>query len=447
MAVARMAMACVLLSDLLIRLSFCREFYSDDGFCSRLVLLRAQTSYLLPSLHLANDLETYQSLLLIIQLCLAGALLLGYRTRTVSALSWLLLLSLHQRNPLLLNSGDTLMAALLFWGIFLPWGAVWSVDSKARSGEGHLDETVLSAATIGWSLQMACLYLFAALHKLHPYWLSEGSAIYYALNIGHHSTAWAVPLTDHPEALAVLTRVVWLMELCLGLAILLPTPRPRILAISTAAILHLTFGLFLEIGVFRYVPLVGLLALVPGRFFGADGRSQPRIHLGGPLAMALLSVCLLTCAVNLESLGKGRKVFLPDLVLRIAPVFSSLQYFGVFAGPGLEEDGWFTVQVQAQDGRDYDAWRGDRAWSAERPPLVSATYPDDRWRKYMMNLPTLPVDSPFRQGFAEWAARQWNRRHPENRAVLVRVWQARVETRLPGPSSSAEWSLIAEAKL
>ena len=445
MAIARILMGFVLLGDLFTRWRFCREFYTSEGFCSRALVLESLANYLLPSLHLANDTEAYQSLLFTLGMVFAGGLLLGYRTRLCSLLSWLLLVSLHERNFLVLNSGDTLLAALLFWGIFLPWGATWSVDSRKAGAPEVRERLVLSAATIGWSLQMSYLYLFAALHKLHPYWLSEGSALYYALNIGHHATSWANSLLTYPEALRVLTRAVWGTELLLAFAVLAPWRRLRLVAIVVAVLMHLSFGLFLEIGVFRYVPVIGLLALLP-RFSSGLPRDQLRVELPAGRSALLLGVCLLNLAVNFESLGKGKQVFVPPSILRVASLFAGLQNFGVFAGPGLEQDGWFAIQVHARDGKDYDAWRGDRPWDSNRPELVSATFPDDRWRKYLMNLPGLPQESPYRRGFAEWAKGEWNSRHPMNQATAVRVWQAVVRTSPSGGASEPEWILVAEVR-
>lgn len=52
----------------------------------------------------------------------AVALLVGYKTRLVSIMSWFLLMSLHNRNFLVLHGGDTLLRAALFWACFCPGG-------------------------------------------------------------------------------------------------------------------------------------------------------------------------------------------------------------------------------------------------------------------------------------------------------------------------------------
>ncbi|MEM7004123.1 MAG: HTTM domain-containing protein, partial [Pseudomonadota bacterium] len=62
------------------------------------------------------------TLLFLLTAAAATSLLLGYRTRPAGWLTWALVMSLHYRNPMLVDSGDVLLRCLLFWGDFLPWG-------------------------------------------------------------------------------------------------------------------------------------------------------------------------------------------------------------------------------------------------------------------------------------------------------------------------------------
>ena len=70
-------------------------------------------------LQLVNSL-TFAALLFLVAAAGAGALLLSYRTRLATLLSWVLLVSVQNRNPLLGQGGDDLLRMLLFWGLFLP---------------------------------------------------------------------------------------------------------------------------------------------------------------------------------------------------------------------------------------------------------------------------------------------------------------------------------------
>ena len=95
----------------------------------------------------------------------ALALLGGYRTRPMSVIVWVLLVSIQWRTPVVMNEGDTLLCALPFWGFFLPLAAYWSVDRTHEATPQRLSTRFLSLATYGLFLQIAFVYWFAAFLK------------------------------------------------------------------------------------------------------------------------------------------------------------------------------------------------------------------------------------------------------------------------------------------
>jgi hypothetical protein len=56
-------------------------------------------------------------------------MLVGYYTKTASFLTWILTLSLHNRNYLVLHGGDVLQRVILFYALFLPLGDCYSIDN------------------------------------------------------------------------------------------------------------------------------------------------------------------------------------------------------------------------------------------------------------------------------------------------------------------------------
>ena len=444
MALARMAAGLVLVVDLTLRCRTASVFLCDQGVAPRQIFLDNYASLAIPSIHLANDTLVFEILLLLVQIAVGICLAVGLHTRLASVISWFLLLSLQQRNPMVLNSGDSLLLMLLFWGMFMPWGRYWSLDARRGQADAEDEPSVVcTGGTVGWALQMVCLYLFAALHKLNPYWWGQDSAVFYALHLSHHATGAAELLTPYPGLLRALAPVVLCFELFLASTLLVPWARFRAIVLAAAAIMHLVFGAFLAIGIFRYSPLIGLIGLVPlGRLCHRDARA--RVELGSLSSMALLSIGLLVWAFNLESLGKGKSLFLPAAVTRLAPIVIGPQSWGVFAGPGLEQGGWFSVEVATAGGTNFDAWLGDRPFDRSRPALVSATYPDDRFRKYMLNLASMPAGSPYPQRFALWSRQQWDARHPGQPARAVKVWWVKERTLLSGQREMPSWTLLAE---
>jgi hypothetical protein len=163
LAALRVAMAILIIADLIRRSRDLVAHYTDFGVLPRTALIEDYSRWRI-SLHLANGTWEFQALLFVIAGVLAAALLLGYRTRVVTVASWFMLASLHSRNPALLDGGDVLLRVMLFWAIFLPWGARWSVDC-AMQDQDKLPQCTLSAATFAYAAQIVFMYWFSVLHK------------------------------------------------------------------------------------------------------------------------------------------------------------------------------------------------------------------------------------------------------------------------------------------
>lgn len=134
-------MALLVLSDLARRAKDLVAHYSDQGVLPRSELDLGPYSF---SLNTLSGAPEFQALLFGLAALGALSMLVGYRTRLATFVVWLLVLSIQLRNPLVLTGGDQLLHLLLFWGIFLPLGTVWSVD-RARADErgGAIDALLL----------------------------------------------------------------------------------------------------------------------------------------------------------------------------------------------------------------------------------------------------------------------------------------------------------------
>ncbi len=118
LAAFRIAIGTLVIVDLLLRSRHLTAFYTDDGVLPLEALFSDYSS--VHSLHAVSGEAWVQALLFCVAGLFALAMIVGYRTRLATIVSWLLLLSLHARNPMILNGGDALFRMLLLWGIFLP---------------------------------------------------------------------------------------------------------------------------------------------------------------------------------------------------------------------------------------------------------------------------------------------------------------------------------------
>lgn len=74
------------------------------------------------SVYFLSEGRAFVVLLMWIHAIFAAMLLVGYQSRVASVGSWVLLLSIQNRNSTILDGGDFLLMNLLFWGtFFLPW--------------------------------------------------------------------------------------------------------------------------------------------------------------------------------------------------------------------------------------------------------------------------------------------------------------------------------------
>jgi hypothetical protein len=124
------------------------------------------------------------------QVMVAFCLMVGYKTKLVSVISWFLYLSLTLRNTWLNFILDRYFHYMLFYAMFLPTGQVWSFDSYnncqyncnttaaattttrhesdnkvPKKREEQMNETIISLATIAIKLQIFWIYMDAGYGK------------------------------------------------------------------------------------------------------------------------------------------------------------------------------------------------------------------------------------------------------------------------------------------
>ena len=277
LALLRILLGLILLVDLAVRLTDLRVFYSDSGVLPRADLLgkvaTGSTPWLV-SLHMVSGLWEVQLLIFAIAGFCAFCLLIGHRTQLFIFLSWLLLVSLHNRNPTILNAGDLLLRMLLFWSLFLPLGARYSVDAAIRepidTGQAKDNDRIGSVPAFCFMAQVTIVYWATALLKNHPIWTVDRSAVWYALKVDYMALPMAVLMRTFPEAwLELMTRTTLLVELWVPVLIWIPfLVGPFRLAACIVMIgMHLAFAATLQIGLFSYICSAMWLALLPPWFW------------------------------------------------------------------------------------------------------------------------------------------------------------------------------------
>lgn len=206
LAALRIMLGLLVVADLILRATDFRAHYTDAGILPRSQLIEegliGDTKF---SLLLANGDLVILALFFCVTAIAAICMILGYRTRLMTIIVWVMVISIQFRNPMLLNAGDTLLRLLLFWSMFLPLGAYWSVDRWREAAPRRLSMQFLSIGTIGLLLQIAFVYVFTALLKTGDAWRVDGTALYYALNMDQLVTPFGAWMTQFPDLLRLLT--------------------------------------------------------------------------------------------------------------------------------------------------------------------------------------------------------------------------------------------------
>ncbi len=360
LAALRIACALALLGDLVARAVNLTAHYTDAGVLPRW----AHTYEATLSVHMLGGSFAFQITLFALAAALAIALLLGWRTRIVSILSWWLLLSLHQRNPLVLSMGDGLFLLVLFWGMFLPWGERWALDRRTLEAE-----QVTGLPCLGYLVQMAVLYPMTAYLKSGAEW-KDGTAVYYALTAAQYETPpgqWLRSvILAHPGLSTLLTYGVLALEYALGVLLLVPALRG--LGVALVWFLQLGLGLGLSLGFFPIFASVAVIGLIPGRGPQVPVRS-------GPLARLVMILALAAMPFQLRSL----------------PVLAKLgldQQWYMFAPHPPTVGGWYMVLGRTREGNLVDLLHPGQAVSWERPDNVPRSLGGMRWQMYYFRLLT-----------------------------------------------------------
>ena len=255
LAALRIGLGLLVIFDLIWRAGDYAVHYADDGVFPVAALAE---EYLRPGRFCLHAfLDGWPELILwLIQGVAAFCMVIGYRTRTAMVITLLLLLSLHARNFMVLQSGDVALRVFMFWGIFAPLGARWSVDSALR---GSVPETkrVRSVATMAIILQLVMIYAFAIICKLgQPIWWEERAAVYYALSVREFTTGLGYWMRDWPPLmLEMATYATLIVQATAVIALLTPRGNEKLRSQLAAVMIpmHVVYMLTLSIGLFSYI--------------------------------------------------------------------------------------------------------------------------------------------------------------------------------------------------
>ena len=449
-----------MLADLASRATDLSAHYTDEGVLPR-AALRENEELLSPwafSLNLMNGEAFSQALLFAAAALAALGLLVGYRTRLMTLVVWLLVMSIQWRNPLVDGSGETLLRMLLLWGMFLPLGAWWSVDRALRgTATPRLSMRFLSVATAGLFIQIAFMYWFAVLLKSGPEWRVEGTAIYYALSVDQLATPFGAFLVQFPALLTVLTFATLGLETFGPFLLFFPFFTGPVRTGAVLAFMSLHFGIWstLYLGIFPWLAAFCMVCFLPGWFWDKATRwrrplygrvrrvlyalranlrprvparpsgehpslegtavgSEKPVTLRSSLAANLLAFLLVLYAL-LWNITTVSEIRMPERLTPLGNLLGVVQIWNMFAPFPIKDDGWYVIPGTLQGGREVDlagVLRDDFSMqevSWEKPQNVPGTFKNEHWRKYLEVARQHHMDQ--HQYLGRYLCREWNAHH------------------------------------
>jgi hypothetical protein len=193
----------------------------------------------------------------------ATLLLLGIWPR-IQALGLLLWLQAFQvRNLLIVDGSDIVFRTFAFYLVLMPSAGAFSVPAWLARRRG----APLSFARPAWGLvlfrfQMGLIYASSAWEKLNGRDWIDGSALYYVSRLDDNFSHG--PILDSVfGSLAVCRLLTWAtLAVEISLPILLGFARTRRLGIVLGALFHLALGLTMNLFLFPWIMIIGLLAFL-----------------------------------------------------------------------------------------------------------------------------------------------------------------------------------------
>ncbi len=397
-------------------------FFTDEGILPR----SSQLTYYGDRFTLLDLAGTWWQVALFwaCALVVAALLTLGWRSRLMSFLAFVVVTSFSWRDPLVLDGSDIVFRVVPLWLAFTDCGGRWSLDALARRERGA------PALTSGWALpvrilelQIAWIYLSTGIDKLSGQLWPQGVATYYALQLEHtFGRAWAYPIATNLVLAQTITWGTLAVELLFLPLAMLPSRATRVVAAAAAAGLHLGILTLMNVGNFPVIMLSALVLFLPSRWLEqgvARIAAVARPHMA-PRAVAMADGVAQVAAVPAplaRARVRQRDALVPLALVALAAVsfvtavpsqletirpkgdlasllrFLSLdQRWDMFAPDPARSDGWLRIPATLADGTQIDLITNgpvdDRSerysdplysrWTKVTERIASASYTDYR---------------------------------------------------------------------
>jgi hypothetical protein len=217
--------------------------------------------------------DTPLTITLALALLVAGALamLIGWIPRIAAATTFVLLVLVQHANDMLFDGEDIIFRLFAFFLIFVPpWRKLKSLARREHSSLSDVDGYPAWPLRL-FQLQICLVYFCTAIQKSNGLPWLDGTAIYYALRLDD-MTKFPLPgaITESIGWLKILTWSTLVLEFMVP--VLIWGKRTRWLCIGFAVLFHLGTDYAMNLFLFHWIMMLGLISFVRYDELQAIGR-------------------------------------------------------------------------------------------------------------------------------------------------------------------------------
>ncbi|MFC9852931.1 HTTM domain-containing protein [Streptomyces prasinus] len=255
-----------------------RQMFDQSGWASVLTL---------------SDSQVYFEICYAVALVTCALFLLGWRTRAVSVLFAVVVVSFHARAIYMADGGDNLMVLMAVYLVFTACGQRWSLDARRtrlqalagrtagpRGGDlrHHLGDARIILTTVLHNCgmfviaaQVCFLYGCAGLYKVQGLKWGDGTALHYVLNIDLFRP-WpelSQMIAGHHVLIAVVGYLTVLVQVAFPFVLFGRLKYPVLVLLLG---MHVNIAVLMGLPLFSGAMIVADAAFLPDRFYRALGR-------------------------------------------------------------------------------------------------------------------------------------------------------------------------------
>lgn len=353
----------------------------------------------------------------------------GFATRWCAIISWILLVSLYNRNPIGAYGADNYLRFCMLWAMFLPLDSYWALGLKPKSA---FSPRIVSIATTGYILHLVIIYMSAGISKNGPGWMN-GTAIATVLSWNDMATPFGSWLGTFGAVTKILTYGTLLTEVCAPICLFIPTRFGwfRLVAILAFMGLHAGIGATMHLSIFPWIGITVWLALIPSGIWDRWAECEVRKEVG---RSELSSLSTTLCGVFLSLIVAGNVAnFTPHLrwpnwfyQLRLATGLVEHWYF--FAPDPPSASYWVVAHGRDTEQNVIDLLRHHEPPDLE--PGIKPNYSSIHWQGLFIRL----LNQPEQRMVAHALSQYLCMRH----ANLTQVTLFLVTRRIQAPDSKGK---------